>query len=247
MTDEHLYGCGAATLLASWEQYARGCDGAAVLRLGGVAAAVFPSGPERAVYNNALLERGLDARERAAALEGMHAAYAGAGVDRYAAWAHESDAPLCAELERRGYVLDEVTRAMGMSLDAIAVDRPAVALEPLAWPGYLAYLERAGIPRGLLAGADAGAFEVLAARDGGEELATGLAFDHGGDCGIYNMSTIASARRRGLATALTARLVHDASARGCVTASLQATAMAERVYASVGFRDLGRFFEFVPG
>jgi len=45
---------------------------------------------------------------------------------------------------------------------------------------------------------------------------------------------------------VTALLVHDAAARGCRTASLQSTAMAERVYAAVGFRDLGRILEYVP-
>jgi predicted GNAT family acetyltransferase len=55
------------------------------------------------------------------------------------------------------------------------------------------------------------------------------------------------ARRRGVGTALTARLAEDAAARGCCTASLQAREMAERIYAEVGFRDLGRFIEYVPG
>ena len=50
----------------------------------------------------------------------------------------------------------------------------------------------------------------------------------------------------GLGTALTARLIHDARERGCSTASLQSTAMAERVYAAVGFRDLGAILEYVP-
>jgi hypothetical protein len=58
-TDNDLYIRGAATLLASWEEYARGSAGAALKRLSGVAAAVFPSHPERAVYNNALLDRDL--------------------------------------------------------------------------------------------------------------------------------------------------------------------------------------------
>lgn len=35
-------------------------------------------------------------------------------------------------------------------------------------------------------------------------------------------------------------------ARGCRAASLQSTPMAERVYASAGFRDLGRILEYVP-
>ena len=77
-------------------------------------------------------------------------------------------------------------------------------------------------------------------------MAAAVAFDHQDDCGIFNVVTIERARRRGLGTALTARAVHDATARGCRTATLQATQIAERVYAAVGFRDLGRFLEYTP-
>ena len=45
---------------------------------------------------------------------------------------------------------------------------------------------------------------------------------------------------------LTAAQAYDARARGCRTASLQSTPMAERVYAAVGFRDLGRILEYIP-
>jgi predicted GNAT family acetyltransferase len=67
-----------------------------------------------------------------------------------------------------------------------------------------------------------------------------------GDCGVFNVSTVEHARRRGLGTDLTARLLHDARERGCSTASLQSTAMAERVYAAVGFHDLGTILEYAP-
>src|SRR5215211_7075518 len=90
LTDADLYLRGAETLLASWAEYARGATGAAVQRLPGVAAAVFPNEPERAVYNNALLERDLAAGERADALDAMEAAYAAAGVTRFAAWVHSA-------------------------------------------------------------------------------------------------------------------------------------------------------------
>jgi len=70
--------------------------------------------------------------------------------------------------------------------------------------------------------------------------------DLDGDCGIYNVGTLEHARRRGLATALTAIQLHDARARGCETASLQATQTAERLYAGIGFRDLGRILEYIP-
>ena len=62
-----LYRRGMATLVASWEAYAGGSEEAAVIRSPGLAAAVFPSEPARAVYNNALLERDLGPAERAAA------------------------------------------------------------------------------------------------------------------------------------------------------------------------------------
>jgi GNAT superfamily N-acetyltransferase len=85
------------------------------------------------------------------------------------------------------------------------------------------------------------------ARLEGEGVAMLMAFDHDGDCGIYMVGTREAARRRGIATALSAHAVAAARERGCTTASLQATEMAERVYARVGFRDLGRWLEFVPG
>ena len=241
-----LYRRGIATAVASWEAYARGSAGAAVRRLDGVAAAVFPSEPERGVYNNAVLDRDLGPTERGEAVDAMETAYRAAGVDRYAAWVHESDEGMRAELAGRGYTIAECTRAMGMPLAAIARARPELEIGRLGWTEYLAYLESVGLPAGLLGGTHPTAFHTLTVRVAGEDVATAIAFDHGGDCGLFNMSTIEGARRRGFGTALTARHVHDAAERGCSTASLQATPMAERVYAAVGFRDLGRILEFAP-
>jgi ribosomal protein S18 acetylase RimI-like enzyme len=243
MTGTELYLRGTETLLASWEEYARGASDAALQRLPGVAAAVFPNEPERSVYNNAVLERNVAATERADALDAMEAAYAAAGVRRFAAWVHESDRAMRVDLERRGYTLDTSTRAMGMRLDDIRVPRPEIELGATDWDDHLRIF---GLPPGLLSGADHTAFRVLVARVDGERVATAMAFDHRGDCGIYNVATLEHARRRGLGTALTAIHLHDALARGCRTASVQATAIAEGVYASVGFCDLGRILEYVP-
>jgi len=238
-----LYRRGIATLLASWEEYARGSAGAAVTRLPGVTAAVFPEGPERGIYNNAVLERGLEAAARGAAVEAMETAYAAAGVDRFAAWVHETDRPMAADLERRGYALSETTRAMGMDLAAIRLPRPEIELGPPDWGEYVRIGE---LPPGLLDGIDPAAFHVVVGRLDGESVAAGIALDLDGDCGIYNVGTLAHARRRGMGTAVTAALVHDARDRGCETASLQSTPVAERIYAAVGFRDLGRILEYAP-
>jgi ribosomal protein S18 acetylase RimI-like enzyme len=243
LTDTELYLRGAATLVASWEAYARGATGAAVRRRPGVAAAVFPHGPERAVYNNALLDRDLAAGERADAVEATEAAYAAAGVSRFAARVHERDAGMRGDLERRGYTVEETTRAMGTALDDIRLPRPDHGLGPADWSEYLA---AEGLSPEFLATADHGAFHVLVARAGGDIVAAALAYDFDGDCGIYNVGTAARARRRGLGSAVTAAQLYDARARGCRTASLQSTPMAERVYAAAGFRDLGRFLEYAP-
>jgi GNAT superfamily N-acetyltransferase len=246
LTDSDLYLRGVETVTASWKAIARGSRGAAVLRSGGVTAAVFPHGPERAIYNNALLERDLGPVARAEAVDLMEAAYASAAVDRFAAWVHESDEAMRDEIEARGYALDTSTRAMGMALGDIRAPRPQIEIVPAGWGEYLAFLEAPALPPGLLAGVDPSAFRVVAARPDGDTVATGLAFDLGDDCGIYNVSTVERARRRGIGTAVTARLLHDAAERGCCTATLQSTEMAERVYAALGFRDLGRLLEYVP-
>jgi ribosomal protein S18 acetylase RimI-like enzyme len=242
MTDAELYLRGARTLVASWDAIARGSREARLVRAEGVAAAVFPHEPERSVYNNALLDRGADGD----AVDAMEAAYAAAEVERFAAWVHQSDEAMRRELAARGYAVRESTRAMGMEVGALRITRPQLDLAPPDWREYVAYLERVGVPEGLLARVDPAAFELLLARQGGEIVATALGYDHGGDRGIYNVSTLEHARRRGLGSGLTARLVHDAADRGCRTASLQATELAERVYAAVGFRDLGRFLEYGP-
>jgi ribosomal protein S18 acetylase RimI-like enzyme len=135
---------------------------------------------------------------------------------------------------------------MGMAVDDVRSPPPQLDLAPPEWSAYLRLLVRDGAPAGLLEGVDPGVFHPVIARIDGEDVAAGLAFDLGDDCGIYNVGTLPHARRRGLGTAVTALLVHDAAARGCRTVSLQATAMGERVYAAVGFRDLGRILEHVP-
>lgn len=239
--DNDLYCRGMATLLASWAEDARGARDATLHRLPGVAAAVFMHDPERGFFNNALLHDALSAPARSEALDAMEAAYAAADVARFAAWVHESDRAMQDDLARRGYGIDTTTRAMGIVLDASRLPLPQIELAP---PDWHEHLRIAGLPPNFLANADPSAYQVAIARLDGESVATALAYDFDGDCGIYNVCTLEHARRRGLATAVTAALLHDAVSRGCTTASLQATPMSERLYAALGFQDLGRILEY---
>jgi ribosomal protein S18 acetylase RimI-like enzyme len=243
--DDELYRRGGATMLASWAEYARGSVAAALHHLPGVTAAVFTREPEGDVYNNALLAPGLHEAARVGAVDAMEGAYAEAGVGSFAAWALEDDSDMLQVLECRGYVLDTSTLAMGMALaDPARPPVPSgVELGPATWAEYL---EFDGLPARFLQAADHAALHVLVAREEGPILAAALAYDFEGDCGIYNVGTRETARRRGLGTAVTAAQVHAARDRGCTTASLQSTKMGEGVYRSIGFRPLRRILEYTP-
>jgi ribosomal protein S18 acetylase RimI-like enzyme len=238
---DELYRRMAAGLRAASRHFAAASPGAFVQDEPGTSIAVFPTPPDRSIYNSALFERGLSAADRRAAIDATEAAYARAGIEGYAAWVHDSDTPLIDDLLARGYRLTEANRAMSVRLDDVTAPPPELDVVRIDWSEHLRIIEA---PEGLLRRFDTRIFRVYAARLDGRPVATAIAFDHDGDCGIYNVGTVSHARRRGLATALTAHVLHEAKARGCTTASLQATPVAESVYAAVGFRDLGQIQEY---
>jgi ribosomal protein S18 acetylase RimI-like enzyme len=243
MTPWQLFERGAATLVASWAEYARGAHGARVIRVAGAHIAIFTQEPESLVYNNALPDLGLDTEARAAMLAALEEEYVEAGVERYALWVHEGDVEMREDLEERKYVVTESTRAMGIALNDLDIPRPELELAPAGWSTYVTML---GLGDDFQQYADPAAYVVRLALLDGEPAAVAMAYDHEGDCGIYNVTTLEAARRRGLGFSLTALMLHEARERGCITASLQSTPMAEGLYSRVGFRDLGRYLEHTP-
>ena len=202
-------------------------------RLPGVSAAVFPDDPERRVYNNAVLDRDLAPAERERR-SGRHGGGVLGGRRRplrsLGARERPGDArrPRAARLRFRG-----VDARNGHDPRR----RPPPTTGGRAGPFGLGRSTGASSDCRRPAGRDeSSAFHLLVARLDGESVATAIALDHEGDCGIYNVGTSEHARRRGLASALTALHLHEALARGCRTASVQSTPMAEHVYAAVGFR-----------
>jgi ribosomal protein S18 acetylase RimI-like enzyme len=242
----HLYDRMLANFVGAWRQIAEGTAGASIERLPGATAGVFPAGPERLFYNNAVLDRNLSDSEVGRALEATIRTYATQGVGRYAIWAHESEDEAIAGLAGRGFHIDTRTRAMAMPLTEIRMPLPDIELVPADWGEYLRFLRILDAPPGLLAGVDPSDFHVLVARLDGETVTAGIAYDQAGDCGIYNLGTLPHARRRGLGTAITLLHLYEARERGCETASLQSTEEAESIYSAIGFRDLGQFVEYVP-
>ena len=237
-----LYQRQAQTLIASWRYFANWSSGAAIHEEPGVQVAVFPAAPERFVYNNALLELGLDRAESARAMDRVESLYAVARVRTYAVWVHEAEDRAGDEVRDRGYRLATSTRAMGMELDELTVDRPSLDLGDADWEEHPRLIEG---PEGLLEGIDPHPLNVVVARLCGVNAASAIAYDFDGDCGLYNLGTVPESRRQGIGTDVAALQLWNARDRGCTTASIQSTEIAEGVYFSVGFRDLGRYLEYV--
>jgi len=70
----------------------------------------------------------------------------------------------------------------------------------------------------------------------GDPVVSGLGWRTGRTIGVYSIATIASARRRGYAAAMTARIVADGVLAGCDVAVLQASEMGRPIYERLGFR-----------
>ena len=216
----------------------------------GVLAAVVPVTPGASLPNSVLYT---DAAAVLEAYDELVALYADAGVRAWTVWVVPEDDDLAAELQARGHVLDGSPTMMAApmeDLDLGAEDELDLHPEP-RWADIGALSEAAfGIPAGRLAPGladmDHPAMHPYVALLDGEPAACLATIDGpGGDCSLQFVATAPAARGRGLATALVRRGLRDARERGFTTASLEASAMGEPVYARLGYRAFGpvRMFE----
>jgi ribosomal protein S18 acetylase RimI-like enzyme len=79
------------------------------------------------------------------------------------------------------------------------------------------------------------------ARADGVPASALIAREHAGDCYLWFVATVPEARGRGLAGELVRHALRESAARGCTTASLESTSMAEALYSRLGFEALGRY------
>jgi ribosomal protein S18 acetylase RimI-like enzyme len=70
----------------------------------------------------------------------------------------------------------------------------------------------------------------------GRPVTSGMGWRSGRTIGVYAISTVPAARRRGYGEAMTARVVADGIAAGCDVAALQASEAGRPIYERLGFR-----------
>ncbi len=81
---------------------------------------------------------------------------------------------------------------------------------------------------------------------GDEPVATAELTVGGGIVGLYNITTAAAHRKKGIGTAMTVRPLRDARAGGFSTAVLQASEDGLPIYTRLGFEVTGSFSEYQP-
>ncbi len=215
------------SLVGSWESAAVPHAGAVVARGEGFVAARFPY----PVLNNAIVTK-------PTALDAIRNVYA--GVDEYAVWSEFADRHLAEVLATDGFRRDVTTRPMLCHLaNADVDDVEAGSVIADVDPGLIATLN--GVTAELVTGVPG----LRAYATTGFESGL-IVIPVGTDANISFVATRPDARRRGLAALVTRTALRDARDRGFVTASLQATPMAEAVYIRVGFRPVGQWQEWLP-
>lgn len=137
--------------------------------------------------------------------------------------------------------LTDVTPGIGAPTDAAPA---AAAVEQVVETAEICALN--GVDADLLPAWPERARAYLVRDGGGRALSAAVATRHDDDCALSFVATRPDARRQGHAGRIVARLLADAAADGCTSATLSATAAAERLYRALGFSDLRRMVMLAP-
>ena len=79
----------------------------------------------------------------------------------------------------------------------------------------------------------------------GETVGMATMTTHCGVVALQNLATRRAYRRRGVGTALARHVMREGRKRGFRTGVLQASSLGQGLYRAIGFREVGRVFEFV--
>jgi GNAT superfamily N-acetyltransferase len=229
-----------------WQNFARlqtllggRAAGGKVIEHDALVASFVPIAPDSPTLNAAVA---LAPRIEPATLAELQDRYLQAGARRWGVWVDGGFRDVIAVLQRAGLRLSSSSPGMAAAIDTLSLNGHAPAraadlatvglVNDLAYGNPDARLERtlAPLPSGLL--------HAYRADLAGRPASVALALHQGEDCGVSFVATVPHARRQGLATDVMHRVLLDARAAGCTSASLQATDLGERLYRALGFHTL---------
>jgi GNAT superfamily N-acetyltransferase len=219
----------------------RSSQGAHLYDSDGVRAAILPATPRRSVFNSVTYQ---STSALIRALPRVADAYEGAGVRAWTVWVPEADREASEALEAAGHHLDAEPAAMVLELERLGDPDPGdldwddrCPPEVVGRINDLAYGHGLGSFGAAIAGVPTDApLRFYQARVGGEPACVTASLDADGDCMIWYVATLPEHRGRGLASRLMHVALAAARERGCVTSSLQSSAMGEGIYAALGYR-----------
>lgn len=244
MDDHQLYQRVHRLLIEEASLFAACSRRGRLLRWPGVIASLLTGTRERSLFNWVVYED-LDALLEC--YGAVAAAYDDAGVRAWTVWVPPGDAAAARALCERGHRLDSQPLAMAADLARLRLP-PA---DDLDWretqdAALVAQINDAayGFPPPAFAEVMAdwrkGRWRAYVAHLNGRAVSALLACDgDNGDCGISAVATLPVARNRGVATRLLSAVLRGARHRGLRTTSLQANHNGARIYATLGYRNLG--------
>ncbi|MFI9741597.1 GNAT family N-acetyltransferase [Streptomyces sp. NPDC052494] len=208
-----------------------------------IAASIVPAAPDDADAN---LVAFTNAERLVPSLPDITRMYKDAGVTRWSIYVPESDEHTARSLASFGYRKRD-------RLPAIMLDLPAFDPRPLGDLDYdisgdfatlgsinAAAYDRPELGRAFVTTPAVPDLRVYQARLDGRPVCVLLTLDvphaDGIDCAAYFLATLPDARRRAVAPRLFTAALVEARARGCTTASGQASPMGAPIYAKMGFR-----------
>jgi ribosomal protein S18 acetylase RimI-like enzyme len=225
---------------------ARGSEGARLLTLDGVEAAIVPVREWFSVFNSAFYREASDL-ERAHPI--LAAEYEETGIKAWTVWVPPGDGNAASILESRGHVLDSTPMLFAAPIDALDLE-PRIDLDLDPEPTWEVVAQVNDQAHGVLEPwsmaavfqrMDDPASHLHVARKGRTPVAALIAREHEGDCYFWFVATVPQTQRSGIASELMRHALREARERGCSTTSLESTKVAERMYAQLGYQPLGRY------
>lgn len=224
-------------LMGSAAPTSRGMD------LDGVFASIVPETPERSLFNSVIYDRA-DALYKAHAE--LDRRYQTVGVRAWTVWLMPGETEVTKFLEQHGHKFDGAPIAMALDLTAGPLDveldldwSETKNLGTVATINEEAYGMTGSSFRAALRKIEHPGVHFYVARVSGEPASCVMTLEIDDNCGLYCIATLPSAQRLGLSRQIMAVALNEARARGCATATVQATPMGYRVFHQLGFDDLG--------